>query len=419
MTNASLPNVNALAIRLQDRLVGVVNRLAGDRNLFSFEQEYIDDPQRLTLSLSFRGQAGGLVTSVRPVAARLPSFFSNLLPEGHLRTYLAQRASVDPEREFFLLAVLGADLPGAVTATPFTSGDRAAAAQPAPKRGPDRTTDTALRFSLAGVQLKFSAIMEAAGGLTVPADGMGGSWIVKVPSMRFPAVPENEYVMLALARAIGIAVPRTRLADLAEIKGLPEDTAYMDGKALAVERFDRGPGGQRIHMEDFAQVFGLFPADKYGRRSYGNIAAVLWAETGEAGTYDFVRRLVFSVLIGNGDMHLKNWSLLYPDGRTPVLSPAYDYVATLPYMPDDQLALNFGRDRSMREIRAEQLRRFADTAGLPVSPLSRLVTETVERTVEAWRALQEKDLLPANLREAIDRQINTAAVNTARTLRSD
>jgi serine/threonine-protein kinase HipA len=419
MPNANPLTVNALAIRLQNRLVGVINRLAGDRNLFSFEQEYLDDRQRLTLSLSFRGQAGGLVTSVRPVVARVPPFFANLLPEGPLRTYLAQRAGVNPEREFFLLAALGADLPGAVTATPVESAGRAAEAQPGPSRGPDRTTDTALRFSLAGIQLKFSAIMEAAGGLTVPADGMGGSWIVKVPSMRFPAVPENEYVMLALARAIGISVPRTRLADLAEIKGLPEDAAYMDGKALAVERFDRGPGGQRIHMEDFAQVFGVFPADKYGRRSYGNIAAVLWAETGEDGTYEFVRRLVFSVLIGNGDMHLKNWSLLYPDGRTPVLSPAYDYVATVPYLPDDQLALHFGRDRSLQEIRPEQLRRFADTAGLPVSPMSRLVAETVERTVEAWRALEEKDLLPADLREAIDRQINTVAVKTTRTFRPD
>ena len=343
MTRADPPNVNALAVRLQDRPVGIINRLAGDRHLFSFEQEYIDDPQRLTLSQSFRGQTGGLVASARAVTGRLPPFFSNLLPEGPLRTYLAQRAGVKPEREFFLLAALGADLPGALTVTPLEAGGPVAALRADPDHGTDRATDTPLRFSLAGIQLKFSAIMEAAGGLTVPADGMGGSWIVKLPSIRFPAVPENEYVMLALARAIGISVPRNRLVDLAEISGLPADATSMDGKALAVERFDRGPGGQRIHMEDLAQVFGVFPGDKYDRKSYANIAAVLWAETGTEGTYEFVRRLVFSVLIGNGDMHLKNWSVLYPDGRRPVLSPAYDYVATRPYIPGDRLALNFGR----------------------------------------------------------------------------
>src|SRR5438105_10451692 len=57
----------------------------------------------------------------------------------------------------------------------------------------ERLPETALRFSLAGVQLKFSAVMEASGGLTIPAGGMGGSWVVKLPAGRFASVPENEY----------------------------------------------------------------------------------------------------------------------------------------------------------------------------------------------------------------------------------
>ena len=174
------------------------------------------------------------------------------------------------------------------------------------------------------------------GGLTIPAHGVGGSWIVKVPSAQFAAVPENEFVMLELARAVGLQVLTVRLLPVADIRGLPTDIARMKGSALAVERFDRAGGCRRIHMEDFAQVFGLFPEDKCGHRSYANIASVLWAEAGEADTYEFIRRLVFSVLIGNADMHLKNWSLLYPDGRAPILSPAYDFVSTLPYYPRRQ-----------------------------------------------------------------------------------
>ena len=192
----------------------------------------------------------------------------------------------------------------------------------------------------------------------------------------------------------------------------------MEGKALAVQRFDRGAGGETIHMEDFAQVFGLYPDDKYRHRSYANIAAVLWAETGEAGTYEFLRRLVFSVLIGNADMHLKNWSLLYPDRRTPVLSPAYDFVATLPYIPVDELALSFGGSRSLSEITTDQVRRFADTARLPASPLWPIVTEITDRTVAAWEKLAEKDLLPEKMRTAIGDQIlsvaNTVAQATAK-----
>jgi len=125
-------------------------------------------------------------------------------------------------------------------------------------------------------------------------------------------------------------------------------------------------------MEDFAQVFGIYPEAKYKSVSYANIARVLWAETGEPGTYEFVQRLVFSVLIGNADMHLKNWSLLYPDSRTPVLSPAYDFVATLPYIPGDQLALTFGGSRNLAGVAPEQLRRFTATAGLPMLPIRAL-----------------------------------------------
>jgi serine/threonine-protein kinase HipA len=407
------PKLDALAVRLHGRQIGIVNRLAEDRHLFSFEQEYVDDPGRPTLSLSFKGQSGGLVTAVRPVGRRVPPFFSNLLPEGHLRTYLAEQAGVKPEREFFLLAVLGADLPGAITVTPLTAGGHAIELQEDDDQGRhDRRDDGVLRFSLAGVQLKFSAVMEASGGLTIPAHGVGGSWIVKLPSTQFQAVPENEYAMLALARAAGIAVPEIRLVPVSDIRGLPEAAARMEGKALVVERFDRAAGARRIHMEDFAQVFGLFPDDKYGHRSYANIASVLWAETGEGGTYEFVRRLVFSVLIGNGDMHLKNWSLLYPDGRTPVLSPAYDFVATIPYIPGDKLALNFGGSQSLNEITVDQVRRFADRARLPASPVWEIVRETVERTAAAWKTLDQKEILPSKMRKAIDKQIHAVIAKT-------
>jgi hypothetical protein len=273
---------------------------------------------------------------------------------------------------------------------------------------------TTTNAACSGVQLKFSAIMESSGGLTIPADGVGGSWIVKLPSTRFTAVPENEYVMLELARAVGIEVPAVRLVPVAEIQGLPQDAARMEGMALAVERFDRAPGGRRIHMEDFAQVFGLFPQDKYKKRSYANIASVLWAETGDKGTYEFVRRLVFSVVIGNADMHLKNWSVLYPDGRTPALSSAYDFVATLPYIENDSLALTFGGSRSLSGVTLDQVRRFTDRARLPMSPVWEIVRETAARTAEAWKAQPHKDLISGEMLKIIDKQILTSVANAER-----
>jgi serine/threonine-protein kinase HipA len=308
--------------------------------------------------------------------------------------------------------MLGADLSGAVTVTPLTAdGHPIELEDEYGQANAGRRDDGLLRFSLAGVQLKFSVVMEASGGLTIPSHGVGGSWIVKLPSTQFPAVPENEYVMLELARAVGIAVPAIKLVPLREIQGLPEAAARMEGNALVVQRFDR-VDGSRVHMEDFAQVFGLFADDKYGHRSYANIASVLRAETGEAGTYEFVKRLIFSIMIGNGDMHLKNWSLLYPDGRTPVLSPAYDFVAIFPYIPGDKLALNFGGSQSLSEITVDQIRRFTDTARLPASPVWEIVLETVEKTRTAWQKLDQKDLLPGDLRTAMEKQIAAVTLKT-------
>lgn len=403
-----LQKLNALGVHLHDRRIGIINRLAGDSHIFAFEQDYIDDPNRPTLSLSYKSRTFGLVTTVRPVSRRLPPFFSNLLPEGHLRDYLAQKAGVKKEREFYLMAVLGADLAGAVTVQPMDGGESEHDHDHdlhQHHEDEDQQQKNVLRFSLAGVQLKFSAVMEASGGLTVPAHGVGGSWIVKLPSTQYASVAENEYAMLELARATGIQVPPIRLVPVAEIEGLPPDVARLKGSALAIERFDRAAGGRRIHVEDFAQVFGLFPDDKYGERSYANIASVLWAETGEEGTYEFVRRLVFSVLIGNGDMHLKNLSLVYPRGRKPVLSPAYDFVSTLPYIPGDTLALSFGKTKSLEGVTVDQVRRFADTGRLPMKPVMDIVRDTVGKTQLGWKELPQKDLLPQDILKVIDGQI--------------
>lgn len=400
--------LDALAVRLHGQRIGVINRLAGDKYLFSFDQAYVDDPARPTLSLSFKGTSGGLVTGVRPYNVRLPPFFSNLLPEGHLREYLAARAGVKANRDFFLLAALGADLPGAISVTPTDAGDD-------DHHGGHHDEDRdqhgrrPLRFSLAGVQLKFSAVMEASGGLTIPADGIGGSWILKLPAARFEAVPENEYAMMQLARRIGIPVPEVKLVPISEIEGLPRDAGKMEGKALAVRRFDRTSDGGRIHMEDFAQVFAIYADDKYDKRSYANIAQVISVEAGDDAVHDFTRRLAFSVLIGNADMHLKNWSLLYPDRHKASLAPAYDYVSTIPYLPQDRLALGFGGSKEISAISQDQIRRFADTARLAVSPLWRLVQETTEKTVSAWKSLDEKEFIPANIRKAIDEHIARVA----------
>ena len=114
-------------------------------------------------------------------------------------------------------------------------------------------------------------------------------------------------------------------------------------------------------------------------------------------------------LIGNADMHLKNWSLLYPDRRTPVLSPGYDFVATLPYIPDDTLGLSFGGSRSLSEITPDQMRRFADTADSGKPALADRGRDGSERTTAAWKTLEQADMLPKDMRASIEKQIIAVA----------
>ena len=201
--------VPALDVRFGDTLVGSLTHLGNDASIFTFDREYVEaGADRPTLSLSFKSADGGLVDETRPTRVRLPAFFSNLLPEAHLREYLAARGGIHPDREFFLMWLLGADLPGAIE---IRSAD--GAAPPVDDEAPsgERAREQPFRFSLAGVQLKFSALMETSKGLTLPLGGVGGDWIVKLPSSRFEAVPENEFAIMTLARAVGIDVPDVRL----------------------------------------------------------------------------------------------------------------------------------------------------------------------------------------------------------------
>jgi serine/threonine-protein kinase HipA len=365
--------VQTLEVRLNDTLVGTLAHLGSETIAFTFDSDYVKaGADRPTLSLGYKTSDGGLLEDTRATRVRLPAFFANLLPEAHLRDYLAARGGVHPEREFFLLWLLGADLPGALNVR-SADGALPPRAETAPRavRG-----GRPLRFSLAGVQLKFSGLMDSPKGLTIPTDGVGGDWIVKLPSPRFEAVPENEYAMTA---------------------NLPE--AF--GQSLAVRRFDRPGSGQRVHIEDFAQVFRVYPENKYKTASFGSIARVLWLEAGEQAITEYARRLAFIALIGNGDAHLKNWSLIYRDGRRAALSPAYDLVATVPYIAGDRLALSLGDTRTFTEVNVERVTRFAERAGLPVRMVVKVARDTATAIRDVAPRHEPLRRLPRAIRTAI------------------
>jgi len=401
-----MADISVLEVLLHGVAIATITELGNDRNVFVFNQAYIENPDRPTLSLSFKDSYGALITDIKPTQTKIAPFFANLLPEGPMRDYLAKKANVNVERDFFLLQVLGQDLPGAVTVKPVNE-------KIWPTDSPQNQIEnyikqnTVLRFSLAGVQLKFSAVMETTGGLTIPVNGMGGSWILKLPSTKFNNVPENEFSMLTLAKQIGITVPEVALQKLEDISGLPDEMATLGEFALAIKRFDRTSEGEKIHTEDFAQVFGVYPNKKYERASYKNIAEVLWAETGEDAIAEFIRRIVFNTLIGNADMHLKNWSLIYPDGRNAVLSPAYDYVSTISYIRDYKMALNYSRTKNMTELTTDELSHLAAKAKLPEKLVIDTALETVEKFNSVWKKEKYHLTISNEVVKIIDKHIKT------------
>ncbi len=384
-------DASALDILLNDRRIGTLARLDGDRSIFTFDEAYLSDEERPTLSLAYRDQYGSIINAPRVYQTQIEPFFSNLLPEGALRDYLARRAGIKSVREYLLLAQLGGDLPGAIKAVPVEARDAAPAEMD--EAGVVAEAKRALRFSLAGVQLKFSALKNRGknGGLTIPVSGMGGDWIVKLPSARHPDVPENEFAAMSLAAKLGIEVPEIDLVPLEAIDGLPDGITRYGASAYAIRRFDRTDTGP-VHIEDFAQVFGVYADDKYENASYRQILSVLAIEADEASAVEFIRRLTYSVLIGNGDMHLKNWSLIYPDQRRPILAPAYDLLSTIAYIPEEDSALKFHRSRAWETFTYLELEAIAGRARLPSHLVISTAKETVERFDTLWE--QEKTHLP-------------------------
>lgn len=405
MTEA-FPNprsISSLDVLLNDMKVGTIVRTPGDFNAFSFEDSYRATGGVPIVSLSFRAATGGLRKDPKPVARALPAFFANLLPEDKLREAMERHhaGSVRAGNDFDLLVALGSDLPGAVRVVPSDGIVARLDDMPTPK--------PKARFSLAGVQMKLSVIKNTGkgGGLTLPLGDEQGSYIAKFPSTSFPGVSENEYANLALAEAIGMEVPERELVEQSEFEGIPKEFETLsDGKVLLVKRFDRGANGERIHIEDFAQVFGVAPSRKYEGASYHDIAAALNVAVSSDAAIEFVRRLALAALTGNGDMHLKNWSLIYRGaGDKPDFAPVYDVLSTIPYIPADAMALSLAGERPFKALNAPRWKAFANRARLPEAAVMKAVVDTAERVNDRWWSLPEREVVPAKVLERVDAHV--------------
>jgi serine/threonine-protein kinase HipA len=386
-----MPDV--LTVALNAYRVGTLTSLSGDYILFNFDAAYIEDSARPVLSQAFIGMSGEPVRIVPRTHRVAPPFFANLLPEegSILRALIARQYEINRNRDFPYLRALGRDLPGAVVLDEV--GGSSADGTEQDVAAPPALTPPPLRFSLAGVQLKFSVKTNDA-RLAVPLGGTEGSWIAKLPTTSFPRLPENEFAIMTLARRVGLPVPEIRMVALDAIDGLPSDLPALRADeprmCYVIRRFDRREDGTRVHAEDLNQIANQPPEEKYEHRTSSWIANVVATLCPQDDVDDFIRRLIFGVCVGNNDMHLKNWSVTYPDGRNARLAPVYDYVCTRAYYPNGELALTIGGERSFERIGRDALRSFAQRAEISARRAQVLADETVTAIREAWPCVRDE-----------------------------
>ena len=170
------------------------------------------------------------------------------------------------------------------------------------------------KMSIQGVQPKLSAVIKPKEGCFEIVD-RGGRFILKPNPPPYEEVPANEALSMTLAKHAGVEVPPHGL--------LPA----VDGSwVYVIRRFDRADRDQRLHVEDFAQLSGATRETKYAG-SLEQIAKLVETHCSFPAVEKtgLARRLLFCFLIGNEDMHLKNFSLLVEGGKVR-LAPAYDLL---------------------------------------------------------------------------------------------
>ncbi|MBC8210016.1 MAG: type II toxin-antitoxin system HipA family toxin [Gammaproteobacteria bacterium] len=386
-----IDEISVLRLTLHGRLVGYLSGFQNGRNVLNFASEFSHDPERPTFSLITHPafpNSDKLMAEPWAKNHRLHPTLSNLLPEGVLRALIAQGLKTHIDNEFKIFSYLGRDLPGALVATPLE-----------PEEVPDSVLKTygnakavklvndspENKFSLAGVQMKFSMKERDERYNLTKGDDLG-DWIIKTPSTRFRNVPLNEFTAMSLASMTGIDIPEIKLVEMSKLDNLPSINLPDEKLAFAIKRFDRN-GNNRIHMEDFAQILAKYPHQKYDTANYEQIGKVIYEYSGNglADAQQFIRRLLVNILLANGDAHLKNWSLLYPDKITPRLSPAYDIVTTQAYIEDEtKFALNLGKTKEWYNVKIENFEYWADKAAIPWRAIKPHIEDTMERAQSLW-----------------------------------
>ena len=326
------------------------------------------------------------------------------LPEGDLFNRLRQQFPKQAMTAMRLLALIGDNgigrlgyrVPGRQRPTPAEPISRQSLLhRPFTARMFDELVHAYLAtgIGVAGMQPKIMVPDRA----TIPIPNL----IVKTAGTGHPGLAANEYLCMTAAARAGIETAQVELSD--------------DGQLLLVERFDLDASGHRLGFEDVASLMGLRVRDTLSERkyhgSYQRVAQLLGMITGNRqDLHRFYEQLAFSIMVGNGDAHLKNFGVLYQGVADDIrLAPMFDVVTTRiyryqrfpggPELEDQTMALRLwsgAKQRSKAYPLSAELQRFGREVCAvrdPAAPLKRIA----QAMTDTLHAAKTDPRIPADL----------------------
>ena len=376
-------------IYYKDTFAGILSQEAGGRCVFTYDEGYLQSSlPAISYTLPLRAEPHLSEYGLHP-------FFDNLCAEGWLKNMQARALGLRRDDRFSLLLAFGTDLAGAASfIDPEPAGDIKI------DRGdPENIAALSARASLSGVQPKLGAIKE--GRVFRPVKrGERATHIAKLPSPTLPDILGLEYITTQACAALlkeDIVAEMT----LAPLKDVAE-------RALFVRRFDRTEDSKQLHFEEFNQLLGKRPEDKY-EACYEHMADFI-IQNGDiclrAECDTLFRRVMACILTGNTDAHLKNFAMEHTKSGLR-LTPCYDLVATACYPQYQTLALGIGGAENMRigSIGPKNIARLGNLFGLPDRAVILAVSDFASRLDRAHSAVDASKNVGRDIKDKLHQQM--------------
>ncbi len=431
--NAQRAKAVSAEVRLRNEKVGTLTKPNEKKYRFTYTTEYLNKKDAISISINLPLRAEVFESPV------LHPFFDNLIMEGWLLNQMEKTFHIDKKNRWGLLMMIGANPIGAVSIHALDENENVWPLSSSIENPLEQTRlfqmqiashknicsfcfkdlqDQKQKYHLSCYRKLWGTTRELAVRLdekhplqsfsrTITDGSISGaqrkglfaivkkelrvnselSMYILKPDGDYPELPANEHLTMTAARHLKFDVPPTGLIEIEEV-----------GYVFVIKRFDRINVNQRLLVEDMAQIHEEASDDKYSL-SLEKVGKSIASHTqaGPLHLNDFFRRIVFCYLTANGDMHLKNWSLLEMQTNLGVyrLSPVYDWLNTRIVLANEKDDLAIPLRGKQRNLQRSYFQKFA----IEDLKIDEAFVEKVFAEISSWKDLLEK-LVPSSFLSA-------------------